>query len=373
MAQVWTIEKVLAWTTESFTRLGLDSPKLDAELLLAYVLGVKRMTLYVDGCRPLEQAELERYRSCILRRQRHEPIAYITENKEFWSLSFHVTPAVLIPRPDTECLVERVLEFIEARKRGKKPAWMQTKRIEYSNEIIDEKRAYYEAVSAFEEAREMDSDETKCPDNGDNDNGDNVEEQKSVGADLECKDSQPSLSDSTETHPWRIADVGTGSGAIALALASEIPAAERFIDGIDISEDAVKIARFNAQSLHLEENVSIEQGDLLSGNSKKYDIIVSNPPYIANGEMQTLMQEVKYEPTLALEAGEDGLDVYRKLVLQAKEHLNDNGLLIVEIGSTQAEAVMVLFRQAHWNSVCMMRDYAGLPRIVAGIWQNTSK
>lgn len=303
MAQVWTIEKVLAWTTESFTRLGLDSPKLDAELLLAYVLGVKRMTLYVDGCRPLEQAELERYRACILRRQRHEPIAYITENKEFWSLSFHVTPAVLIPRPDTECLVERVLEFIEARKRGKKPAWMQTKRIEYSNEIIDEKRAYYEAVSAFEEA--MDSGKTKCPDNCDNVLSDRegiVEEQKSVGADLECKDSQPSLSDSTETHRWRIADVGTGSGAIALALASEIPAAERSIDGIDISEEAVKIARFNAQSLHLEENVSIEQGDLLSGNSKKYDIIVSNPPYIANGEMQTLMQEVKYEPTLALEA-----------------------------------------------------------------------
>lgn len=351
--ETWTIQKVLAWTTGFFEKAGIEKPRLDAELILAHVLDVPRIQLIIDAARPLVAAELAAYKALILRRHAHEPLAYLLGQREFWSLPLTVTPHVLIPRPDTECLVERVLEFIDASKKNTLPCWLKPAVSDYSCEVLDEKRAYYEAIEAAERADEApENDATPAPAPHD-------------------ADAPP---DHTDKRRWTIADIGTGSGAIALAIASELPAQERIIVALDISREALDVARSNAQKLALENNISFVHSNLFEDYSKinelgieKFDIIASNPPYITTSEMTSLMPEVKREPKLALEAGRDGLDIYRRLVPEAYRRLTEGGMLIVEIGSTQGQSVADLFRNAGFLNVRILNDYANLPRNVVGI------
>ena len=339
--EIWTIQRILEWTTDYFKKGGLETPKLDAELILAHVLKVPRIQLIIDAARPLTSPEIAEFKALILRRRRsRDPMAYILGKREFWSLPFSVAPCVLIPRPDTECLVERVLEFIEASKKNTLPSWLKPAVGEYSTEAIDGRRAYYEAIEAAEAAQTTRETESESP---------------------------------APKH-WNIADIGTGSGAIALALASELPAQTRRIIATDISPAALVVARTNAKNLELEENVDFVCDDLLNTFVKiinlgveKFDIIASNPPYIATSEMRDLPPEVHREPKLALEAGSDGLDIYRKLVPQAHEHLVEGGLFIVEIGSKQGQSVAQLFTDAGFKNVRVLNDYANLPRNVVGI------
>lgn len=351
--ETWTIQKVLTWTTGFFEKVGIEKPRLDAELILAHVLDVPRIQLIIDAARPLVASELAAYKTLILRRHAHEPLAYLLGQREFWSLPLSVTPHVLIPRPDTECLVERVLEFIDASKKNTLPCWLKPAVSDYSCEVLDEKRAYYEAIEAAERAHET-TDNGATPDPAPHDAGD-----------------PPSH---TDKRRWTIADIGTGSGAIALAIASELPVEERKIIAIDISCEALSVAQSNAQKLALEDNVNFIHSDLFENYSKiselsieKFDIIVSNPPYIKTSEMASLMPEVKREPKLALEAGCDGLDVYRRLVPEAYRRLTEGGMLIVEIGSTQGQSVAELFQNAGFLNVRILNDYADLPRNVVGI------
>ena len=273
----WTVLKILRWTTDYFRGKEITSARLDAELLLSATLGMDRVALYVNFERPLDASELSSYREKVKRRAGREPIQYILAETEFWSLPFQVNPAVLIPRADTEVLVEEALQRI---------------------------------------------------------NG--------------CA---------------TVLDVGTGSGAVAVALAHEKP--EIRVTALDCSEDALAVARGNARRNTVAERVFCLAGDLQSLPPGPFDMIVSNPPYIPTRDWEQLMPEVRdHEPRLALDGGADGLEAYRRIAVQAVQVLSPGGWLLVEVGIGQAADVNALFRAAGLEEVTQRDDYAGIPRVV---------
>jgi release factor glutamine methyltransferase len=279
LSERWTVLKILRWTTSFFEGKGIETGRLDAELLLADTLGLDRVGVYVNFDRPLTEDELTAYRRKVRRRSDHEPVQYILGETEFWSLPLHVCPDVLIPRPDTEILVEEVLRRIDG--------------------------------------------------------------------------------------PADVIDVGTGSGAVAIAVAHEKPTLK--ITAIDCSRQALSVARGNAERHGMTDRIIFQEADLSTLPPGPYDLIVSNPPYISATEWDTLMPEVRdYEPRLALFGGDDGLTAYRHLSGQAPNHLKPGGWLLVEIGAKQAPAVRSLFDRAGLSEVGVRNDYAGLPRVVYG-------
>jgi release factor glutamine methyltransferase len=279
MAETWTVLKVLQWTAGYLREKGIEGGRLDAELLLSDALSLDRVGLYLNYDRPLTTAELAFFRERVGRRARREPLQYIVGRVEFWSLPFVVNPAVLIPRPDTEILVEEAL-----------------------------KRASAEAT---------------------------------------------------------VLDVGTGSGAIAIALAHELPAAD--VHGVDISPAALEVAAENARLNGVGGRVRLAEADLARLPEGPFDLIVSNPPYIPSGELAALMPEVRdFEPSLALDGGGDGLDSYRLLARQAPSRLRSGGWLLLETGAGQAPAVRKLLSEAGLLDVFSRDDYAGIPRVVGG-------
>ena len=279
MSDIWTLLRLLRWMTQYFTEKGIDNPRLDAELLLAYILDLDRVGLYLNYDRPLLTAELDLIRPLAKRRGQREPLQYLLGSTEFWSLEFTVNPAVLIPRADTEILVEETL--VKAGSEG------------------------------------------------------------------------------------QLLDVGTGSGAIVISLASELLNWQ--MTGLDISTQALEVAQHNVEKHQLAERVQLLQGDLAELPNQQYDLIVSNPPYIGQQEWDGLMPEVRcFEPQLALLADNGGLDCYQKLTMQACSRLKPNGWLLVEVGYQQAEAVESLFSAAGLNNVFMRKDYSSQPRVVGG-------
>jgi len=279
LSETWTLLKLLRWMTDYFTDKGIDNPRLDAELLLAHLLDLDRVGLYMNYDRPLTATELDKIRPSVQRRGKREPLQYLLGSTEFWSLNFKVSPAVLIPRADTEILVEEAITHAGA-----------------SGQLLD---------------------------------------------------------------------VGTGSGAIAISLATELP--EWQITGLDISTTALEITAENIDKNQVGEQVQLVQGDLAELPAQRYDLIVSNPPYIAQHEWDNLMPEVRcFEPQLALLAKNEGLECYQQLTRQIKTRLKPNGWLLVEIGHRQADAVKALFATAGLEDIYMREDYAGQPRVVGG-------
>ena len=281
--EVWTIGRVITWTTSHFAERGIDSPRLDAELLLAAVLGKNRLYLYTHYDQPLTPSERDAYRAFVQRRAKHEPVAYILGEREFYGLAFTVTRDVLVPRPETEHLVDAVREWF---------------------------------------------DEHPC------------------------------------ARP-RIVDVGTGSGAIAVALAAQIPAAE--ITAIDISAAALDVARQNATRHGVQERVRLLAGDLLEpvAGEAPFDVVAANLPYIAESERPDLMPEVRdYEPDLALFAGVDGLALLRRLIAAAPARLASPGLLALEMGAGQwPEVQRALNESSAFTGVRAVADLQGHKRI----------
>ncbi len=278
-----TVRELVQRTATFFNDRGLPSPRLDADLLVAHVLGTTRTGLY--GCfdRPVTDEERDALRELVRRRAAHEPIAYLLGERGFWTLDLRVDPRVLVPRPETERIVELTLE----------------------------------AVGVHRE------------------------------------------------HPWRVVDVGTGSGAIALAIASELPAAT--VLGSDTSAGALEVAADNAERCGLRDRVRLVRDDLLGALVRKraqVDIVVSNPPYIATTEHGIMDRDVlEHEPHEALFAGHDGLDVIRRLLPQAQKVLVPGGLLLVEFGAAQGEAVRALAAQ-HFERVRIAKDLAGHDRVL---------
>lgn len=279
MAEVWTVLKVLQWTAGYFSDKGIEGGRLDAELLLGDTLALDRVGLYLNYDRPLSAGELETFRAAVGRRAKREPLQYIRGQAEFWSLPFTVSPAVLIPRSDTEVLVEEALKRIAG--------------------------------------------------------------------------------------PGRILDVGTGSGAIAIALAHERP--EASVEAVDLSAEALTVARGNAERNGVTDRVAMRQGDLRQLQGAGYDLVVSNPPYIPSADLAGLMPEVReFEPLLALDGGADGLSAYRLLAAQAGALLKPGGWLLLEVGIDQAAAVTELLQGAGLVEIFTRADYAGVARVVGG-------
>ena len=283
----WTVLKLLQWTTDYFQRNNVPEPRTSAEVLLAHVLAEDRLFLYLNYDRPMETSELAAYRACIKRRLGGEPNQYITGLQEFWSLPLRVSPDVLIPRPETEVLVEAVLEFLD-----------------------------------------------KADPNVD------------------------------------ILDLGTGSGAIAIALARELPAAR--IVAADLSMAALRLAQENAKSNQVDEGIFFVRGDMFAaipGGSQKFKVVVTNPPYISHTEMSELPREIRdFEPHHALEGGPDGLTAIRHIIAEAPTVLSQTGALFMEIGADQAESVSALVRESQrYESYRIVKDYSGLDRVLVAI------
>ena len=285
--KTWTIGSLVKWATDDFRARGIENPRLDAELLVAHALEIDRMRVILDANRPLEGAELALLRDLVKRRRAFEPIAYLRGYREFYGLRFRVDKRVLVPRPDTETLVDAALT-----------------------------RSTHVSMS------------------------------------------------------MRQLDLCTGSGCVAIAMARQRPTAQVFAS--DISADALAVARDNALRLGAY-NVAFVQGDLFAPFApppagERFDVITANPPYIATSEVATLMPDVRdHEPRLALDGGADGLDLVRRIVREAPEHLEPGGVLAMEIGAGEAEATVALFEASGFADVRTHRDIARIERVVSGV------
>ncbi|MFN3200275.1 MAG: peptide chain release factor N(5)-glutamine methyltransferase [Bradymonadia bacterium] len=286
----WTVRRIYQWTSGFFAERGLSSPKQDALFLIGDALGIDRNQVLLRFDQPLEEAELQGIRSRVKRRSTGEPVAYITGHKGFWTLDLKVDPRVLIPRPETERLVELALEALKV----------------------------------------------------------------------------PPLN---AVDAPRIVDVCTGSGCVALALASELPTAR--IAALDISPDALAVAHENVAALELTERVACLKGDLLAPvpADKPVELIVSNPPYIERGDIEQLMLDVRdHEPHLALDGGPDGFDLIRPLVSQAAERLVTGGRLLFEIGADQGPGAQAICEaDDRFVAVKVHKDYGQRDRVVEAI------
>lgn len=284
MAEPWTVKRVIAWIQGDFERRGIESARLEADLIVAHVLGIKRIALFLDLERPLIDAELAKIRLLVERRRHHEPMAYLLGEREFYGRPFVVNRSVLIPRPDTETLVEQAVLFLKASK-------------------------------------------------------------------LEGP----------------VLDLCVGSGAVAVTVAAELP--ERRVVATDLSPEALVVAGQNAERQGLTERMDFRQGDLFQPirADERFACITVNPPYIGSHEMAELAPGVRdYEPRMALDAGSDALVFYRRLAREAGAHLVAGGMLLAEVGYTQAEAVMALWKDAGFEGVRAHRDLGGIERVVTG-------
>jgi release factor glutamine methyltransferase len=282
----WTIGRLLQWTTEYLKKHGADSPRLDAEILLAEAVGCERIQLYARfGDEPSEQARVA-FRELVRRRAERTPVAYLVGRREFYSLPFRVTPDVLIPRPETELLVVELIDLAAAQS----------------------------------------------------DNG----------------------------RPLEIADVGTGSGILAVCAAKYVPGAR--VTAIDLSPAALEIARRNARDLQTADAIEFLEGDLLAAApaERQFDFIISNPPYVSESELAQLAPEVRdHEPHLALAAGEHGVSVIERLIPQAAERLPTGGWLLMEISPMIEERVHALLAaDGRFDSNATVKDNAHLARVV---------
>ena len=285
----WTIQKLLNWTTQYFTDKGIDAPRLSAEMVLAHVLSLKRIELYTNFDQVVAEEQLARLRELVKRAGEHEPVAYLVGRTEFYSLEIAVTPDCLIPRPETELLVERAIEFL--RKRG--------------------------------------------------------------GAQKVC-------------------DLCTGSGCIAAAIARNCPEVQ--IIATDVSSEALAAAAVNVEKHSVEDRVTLLQGDLFDPvvpalNGSRFDLIVSNPPYVSDVEYARLDRNIReYEPAGALLGGADGLDVYRRIAEQSPEAISPGGALMLETGYAQGQAVRGLLEQTgDFADINVEKDSQDNDRVVTAI------
>ncbi|MBF0302613.1 MAG: peptide chain release factor N(5)-glutamine methyltransferase [Desulfamplus sp.] len=343
----WTILKLLAWTEGYFKSYNIDSPRLTAEILLCHSLNIRRLDLYLQFDRPLNKDELATYKSLIKRRVKKEPVAYITGNKGFWDSQFAVTTDVLIPRPDTETLVEAALGEIEQKRKGQREV-----------DIV--------AQNNFSKNNEPE-----------------VKESKHI-------DSKTNI---------KVLELGTGSGAIAVSLAKTNPDVIFF--ATDISPKAAIVAKRNslnaaisldsvppASSLHVstvssysvpvrneryKESLYLPNLSFLVGSwfspikhGTRFDIIISNPPYIPTDGISTLQQEVRdYEPRLALDGGPDGISCLREIMLSAPYYLAPDGVLLMEMGFDQKYKVEYeALKISQYEAPVFIKDYAGHNRVV---------
>ena len=277
MTKTKSLLEVLQSTTAYFTRHEIENPRLNAEQLLAHTLRLSRMDLYLEFERNLAENELGPLRDLVKRRGQGEPLQHLLGTVEFCGHTFAIDKRAMVPRPETEELVELLQSRIENRES-------------------------------------------------------------------------------------KIIDVGTGSGVIALSLAAEFPEAETY--AIDISEDALSLARENSAQLRLSERVRFQKSDLLENLSERFDLIVANLPYISMQDRHLLARDVLHDPEVALFGGPSGDELVRKLIEQAPAHFEPGGLLALEIGLGQAEGLSDFLRQKNYHDIELKKDYSGISRFL---------
>ena len=285
--QAWTIQKLLNWITKYLTERSIDSPRLSAELLLSGVLELKRIELYTQFDKPVTKQQLDKLHDLVRRAGQNEPVAYLIGKTEFYSLEFNITADCMIPRPETEMLVQRAIEFLRTRAVRNSTSGKTMQRVQISNGVRP-------------------------------------------GTQLVC-------------------DLCTGSGCIAVAIAKNFPDAR--IIATDICDAALNVAAENVEKHQLKDRIKLLHGDLFDPimpqlDVDKFDLIVCNPPYVSAAEYEKLDKNVKdYEPKIALFAGADGLDIYRRICEKAEQFLKSDGGLMLEIGFAQGQAVRELLEQ----------------------------
>ena len=369
MTEVWTIQRVLSWTTDYFRQKGIDSPRLDAEVLLGHVLKKERIYLYVHFDEPIEPAELAAFREAVKRRAAREPVAYIIGQKEFMGLPFHVTHATLVPRPDTEILVQAAVDALRGKPAGEAPsdAAGEQEPAGAAGEASPDAAGEQEPAGAAGETS-SDAAAGQEPDGAAGETSpDAAGEQEPAGSRAEETPAGMDEAQPAGAAAPRFADIGTGTGAIALSVLHFVPEAEA--DAVDISDDALSVARQNAEALGLSARVRFFSGDLLAplrdAGQRGYDAILSNPPYIPDTDLAELAPEVRLEePRLALAGGADGLDFYRRLAQEAPPLLRDGGFLAVEVGIGEAADVASLFQAAGLSGIEVRKDLGGIDRVV---------
>lgn len=291
----WTVRRILDWTVAYLKEHGSDTPRLDAEILLAHARNCPRIQLYTQYDTPLTDSQRSTMRDLVRRRAAAEPVAYLVGHKEFFSLDVLVNRHVLIPRPDTETLVMTALDTVRER-----------------------------ASSA-----------------------------NSGGPD----------------SPADILELGTGSGCIAVALAKNLPFAR--VTAVELSPEAIQVARSNMERHQLAEQITLLEGDLFApvGGGRRFDVIVSNPPYVCREELEQLDPDVRdHEPHHALDGGPDGLDVIRRIVAESPDYLKKQGWLMLELSSEQASTVRQRMLERGFHNVQIKQDLAKRDRVVVGQW-----
>ncbi len=282
MSEPWTIGRVATWTARDLASRGLESPRFEAELMVAHALGLRRIDIYLRMEQPLDDAELARIRGLVERRRRREPMAYILGTREFYRRSFTTDARALVPRPETEQVVDEVLDALRL-------------------------------------------------------SGDGVR---------------------------RVLDIGTGTGAIAVTVALERP--DTRVDAVDLSPAALSLASENVVRLGATDQVRLAEGRYFEPFAgERYDVVVSNPPYIPSAECPTLMPEVStWEPRMALDGGADGLDPLREIARGALVALVPGGSLVVELGHDQGPAARRIAEEAGLRDVRVLRDPARFDRVL---------
>ncbi len=285
MNDILTVIKAVELSEEYLRKKGIDEARANAELMLAEILHCKRLDLYLQFDRPLNEKEKQVYREWLQRRANGEPLQYITGNVEFYGLKLKVNSSVLIPRPETELLVEKIIK------------------------------------------------------------------------------------DNRESKGLKILDVGTGSGNIAIALEINLDSAD--VTSIDISKEAIETATENAKNNSATERLTFENIDIFDEGAisklNSFDIIVSNPPYVPEEEMENLQKEIKdFEPVEAVTDGADGLRFFTRIVEASENLLRQNGRIYFEVGEGEAEKVVAILKENNFLNIEIINDYNGIPRIVKG-------
>lgn len=335
--------------------------------------------LYAKFDQPLRPHELETIRALVARRSRGEPVAHLTGRREFWSLDLDVTADTLIPRPDTETLVEVALALVPPPPRRRPAPEEEAEGVEpHEGGAVNPEPAPSEARSEAEPREGGDG--AFNPESATGEARSEAEPREGGGgavdpgpAPSEARSGAEPREDvggSVDPGPSVFVDIGTGTGAIALALASEHKAAR--VWATDVSEAALAVARQSAERLGLAERVTFVQGDLLDAlppDVGPIDLLVSNLPYIPSGDIAHLMPDVRlFEPRLALDGGPDGLDLIRRLVGQLAGRLAPRAKVVLEAGHDQLDAVAALLREAGAAEVTITKDPGGHPRVAAGVW-----
>lgn len=281
-SEIWTIKKLIQWTAGYFRNHGVEEARLDAELLLGYVLGKPRIYLYTNYDQIMNKEELARYRELIRRRAAGYCTAVLIGEKEFMGIPFRVNEHVLVPRPDTEAWLEKVIQRFR---------------------------------------------------------------------------NLPDIS---------VLDLGTGSGALAVSFLYYCKEARGV--AVDISEEALEMAKTNGERAGISDRVEFRRGDFLDAlrEDEQFDVILSNPPYIPSGDIDGLAEEVRREPRIALDGGPDGLKFYRALGEKAVRFLRPGGLIAAEVGIGQAETVRAFFENGGLTDIEIIPDYGGVDRAVCG-------